>query len=633
MKKKSMLLTLSLISSVSLGALASCGSLIPELNEKDGVVLTYNGTEYTIDDMYKEYDGSIDSAKAYYNTLKDLFVQIVVDDTALIETTVENKIDDFYETARDNASANGTSEKEEIEKAFETEGVEDEEELRHKYTLEEKKSTNTTNLESDKNVLTYRKDYINNNSPYVAKHILVKVDASSTDLYNGKISADDAYQIYNVVKGLASTSTYKNFGEVALRLSEDGSNTTYGLLTSPMEITTSYVNEFKLGLYARDYLFNPNVKDNAGSTQDKTNLVENTNMPTDAEEVLNVQDIIGNQDFVKDESGTGVAAFGIPVSAALDLGTYAETTKSSADLTVEDAVELNYPRNIIYNHYFNNRSVSYIYLDSETEAQATNLGIDTSRFVQVPNLQLVEYVDDKTGDVGNQTTTTGVKLVQNAKVLADEKGNPIMVTRAGTSGDSGYEGIHFIVTAFDPFESVETQISNPVSESKYDYTSLFEGLTTNEDKASAVRQDYFNLTIPSLNTSDTTVYNPSLITSLTATESKNYSTLANAVRTALKNSYGTNLEFVQYNLNKTEAVNKGAVIPEAVDELVTSYINATMDNKLYQDKKSLASSWEDYLQLVDLQKSLSNRILPNSCIDEFMSGTITKGGVCDVSNN
>ena len=636
MKKKLTFACLSLVGSISIGALASCsGSKIPHLNEVEGLYLTYNGVKYTIDETFNEYENTLESAKAYYNALSDIFVQIAVDTTALIENDVNDKVDSFYKTAKDNAATNGTSEKEEIEKAFETEGVSTEQELREKYMLEIKTTENDKTFESDKSLLTFRTDYIDNKSPYVTKHILVKVDATSSNLYDGKISEDNAYKLSNVVLGLASTTTYKNFGEVAQRLSDDSSASTYGLISAPMEVTTSFVNEYKLGLYAQDYLFNSKVTDSAMSS-DKTNLVERTNMPTkeNSKGILDVESVIGNVNRQSD-FGTGItadtpSAYGIPVSAAIELANYASTVKSDDNKTVEEASEVNYPRNIIFNHYFNNRSISYIYLDDEnslTQQALSDGTISESKFATL-NINLIQY-----GDYESESEkTTGVTQIGNKKILTDENGHPILVTRAGSSGDSGYEGVHFIVANFDPFESVATQVTTPKSPTdSYDYTTLFEGLTTDQEKVAAVRNDYFNLTIPSLSIDDKTIYNPSLITSITATESKYYNTLAEAVRTALKDTYGSNLEFKKYSTNKQTAVSKGAVIPENVDALVEKYIAAAILDSNFTQERSLQDSWKSYLQLVDLQQSLSNRILPNECINQFKTNTIVKGGVCDVS--
>lgn len=639
MKNKLTIACLSLICSFSLASVASCSdSKIPQLSEQNGLYLTYNGTKYDFDELYGEYDGTMTQAKAYYDALNDIFIQIAVDTTALIENDINDKVDSFYETAKDNAKTNGTSEKEEIEKAFNSENVKNEEELRQKYSLEIKTTENNKTFESDKTLLTYRNDYVEKTSPYVTKHILVKVDASSSNLYDGKISEDNAYKLSNVITGLASNTTYKNFGEVAQRLSDDSSASSYGLISAPMEISTSFVNEYKLGLYAQDYLFNSKVADSTMS-KDRKNLVERTSMPvepSDKNENLTVQEVLGNQGRRVDVGDSLTAdtnyAFGIPVSAALNLAKFASVTKSKNDTKVKDATEINYPRNIIFNHYFNNRGISYIYLDednTDTQTAMTSGTIDGSKFVSIDSINLVEYTDTGSGD----NISTGLKNVGKKKILVDERNNPILVTRAGTSGDSGYEGIHFITYNFNPFESVNDRVTTPAPENKkYDYTKVFENLTTDEEKVKAVRSDYFNLTIPSLSTTDTTIYNPSLITSITASESRYYNTLAEAVRTALKNTYGTHLDFKKFETNMATAISKGATLDDNIKKIVQSYIDATVADSAFSQERSLSDSWLNYLRLVDLQESLSSRILPNSCINEFYeTGKITEGGVCDAT--
>lgn len=653
-KNKTSIAALSLIGSLTLGVLASCNSSrIPSLKEEDGVILNYGDNKITIDDVFGSYtnDNIATSAKAYYTAVSDIFTQIAVETTTVLQNDVDDKVESFYKTAKDNATTNGTSNKEEIEKAFANEGVKNEEQLRQKYMVDAKKSQNTKNFETDNHILTYRSDYINEKSPYVTRHILVKVDASGTNIYNGKISEANAYKIANVVKGLSSSESFRSFGEVAERFSDDGSSANYGLLTDPMDITTSFVNEFKLGLYAQDYLFNSNVNDN-GYTKDRTNLIDRTEIVTENNPLANeltVESVLGNKGvkLTDDSTNDKLSAFGIPLSAVLDLEKYAEKTKSDkTNSSVDNASEDNYPRNILFNHYFNNHGISYIYLDKNAAEYKNTYGftVDESRFGTFTNINLVEYSDKTQGAV----TSTAIKSVgSDKKILTDGNGKPILVTRAGTgstssdssdgsdSSSSGYEGIHFITTDFDPFESVDTKVDTPTVDKKYDYSKLFENITDNAEKVQVVRNDFFNLTIPSLSSTDTTVYNPSLITSVTATESKNYNTLADAVRTALKGTYGTTLEYKQYEINKKAAEDKGAKLNEEIDKLIQEYITTQINEYNYSNSKTLRDAWESYLNQVSLQKEFSTRILPSSCINEFLNADvdgIDKGSVCYVKN-
>ena len=83
------------------------------------------------------------------------------------------------------------------------------------------------------------------------------------------------------------------------------------------------------------------------------------------------------------------------------------------------------PRNVIFNQYLNDHALGVIRKGDST--------ISSDRFQWVSGL--------------SANTTDEAE-----KILCDEAGRPILVTRAGTgSGEEGYQGIHLIVIQKSPF--------------------------------------------------------------------------------------------------------------------------------------------------------------------------------------
>ena len=255
MKKR--LLTLSLVSLMSATFLGSCAS--DPYTWKEGVLITVNGKDIKVDDIYGEYNNNIDGAKAYYEAINNILVWLVQPTTAAMESEVQAKIDDFNQPVSDNAKTNGTSEKEERETLLASSGFKTMEQLRNSYVLEQKQKANENAFYDDDTYLG-EKDangdrkydglihkFIEEYHPYHVRHILVKVDASSDQIVDGKISEDDAKQLANVYSRL--TSGEETFGEVARAASDDTSSAANFGDTGIMSTSTSFVNEFKYAIY------------------------------------------------------------------------------------------------------------------------------------------------------------------------------------------------------------------------------------------------------------------------------------------------------------------------------------------------------------------------------------------------
>lgn len=401
--KKGRRITSLITSLLSLATLASCKDeyKYPDAKWKDGVIVNVGGKDMTFDEFYDLLKDSKGSISAMYSVAKNVLAQLVTPVTDSIRNTVETKINDLQNTWKTNARTNQTSKKEEMEKTFDSENVEDLDELRSKYIAQEQNTANSNEFydinvdgKTNKDYKYYisedmTKTYVNKQAPYHVSHILVKVDASEArdGWWDGKISSDDAKQIDNVVSMLTQSDSFGSIAQIAS--DDEGSAKQYGeLYTSgdsamvAMEKTTSYINEFKLGLYAYEAFLNPKISQSSAQDKVKASLrvpgkAETNEGGHSYENETAVKDTIkeiaiGGKSVLDPTTAkptnhtSGSYAFGIPISAAFTLGYVADTDKNIVTKnSVDFANESQYPRNILFNKYFNYHGVSFLYDDSD----------------------------------------------------------------------------------------------------------------------------------------------------------------------------------------------------------------------------------------------------------------------------
>lgn len=570
MKKR--LLTLSLVSLMSAAMITSCSS--DPYTWKEGVLLSIDGKEYKVSDIFADYDSNIDGARAYYEAINNVLVWINQDMTSTMEDSVDAKMDDFEKSVSDNASNNGTSEKEEREALLTSLGFETMEELRNSYILEIKKTENNDDFYSDE---AYTKDnglidnLIENYHPYHVRHVLVNIDASGDAIVDGLISEDDSKQLSNVVERLASGE--ESFGQVAQTSSDDTNSAAIFGDVGIMTTQTSFVSEFKYGLYAYDAYFNPTL-----SAEQKAAAKAALAIPNEADGVI------------------GENLYGIPSYAFDKFDEYADVTKSSDKTTVEYASEVNYPRNIIFNKYLNNHGTSLIYYANE-DGTVVNESDVPSRYKKFENTTLLV---NSNGD-NELETTERIKVEGTKYILCDEAGNPILVTRAGDgNGESGYQGIHFIIAQRDPF--------------------------IDSDKV----KDYYTLDIPSTTTNLEDDAEPTYINFINTTDRSVYTKRQGLIKEAANASYA-NINFEIFRTNLAAAQKEHNVkINGDIMNLVNKYIASVEDTSASNTAENYEKSWTTYLDKLSLHQSLNGRILPEGCITEFENGEINRSGVCYV---
>ena len=661
--KRSLSLAMSILAIASLTACDDDYNY-PDAKWKEGIIVNVDGKDYKYDEIYQLFDNSKGSAQAYFNVAKNILAQLVTPKTDTMLSNVDTKINDLKNTWKTNARTNNTSYKEEQEKTFDSENVEDLDELREKYISQQQVEKNSQDFyEINANGVTdpsytyyiseqMTKDYVTNQAPYHVSHVLVKVDASSDGegYWNGKITADNAKKIGNAVRMLASSDS---FGSVAQLVSEDeGSAKMYGELVTTtegsqsvaMEKTTSYINEFKLGLYAYEAYLNPKTKAAEVNTAVRASL----RVPGQAaaSSSFDYENDTAVSELITDGTLVGKnGAFGIPLSKAITLGYIADVEKNIVDGSkVDYASETQYPRNILFNNYFNYHGVNFLYDDSDTyEAEflkdAIEVGAHSDKTILTLNdvkdklpskYAEYEYVKGQLSkiDAGKFKTVEGIsdnlynydfdaftkksvltKIPTSKRILVekDTDTNPVIIVRGGSSG---YQGIHFIVVNNDPFVN---------SQNTYQYyrTNIPDA---SADPASAKSADYST--------------NPSLINYVKADINSNttYNARRDAVVAAVKAS-DSNIDFRLYeeNIKKFGADKFNELLGDYAG-IINKYIEITKESSELGKNSSLDESWETYIQTLALQEEITPRgLVPEVCVSAFEGGNyLTLEGICHV---
>ena len=661
--KRSLSLAMSIL---AIASLTACNDdyNYPDAKWKEGIIVNVDGKDYKYDEIYQLFDNSKGSAQAYFNVAKNILAQLVTPKTDTMLSNVDTKINDLKNTWKTNARTNNTSYKEEQEKTFDSENVEDLDELREKYISQQQVEKNSQDFyEINANGVTdpsytyyiseqMTKDYVTNQAPYHVSHVLVKVDASSDGegYWNGKITADNAKKIGNAVRMLASSDS---FGSVAQLVSEDeGSAKMYGELVTTtegsqsvaMEKTTSYINEFKLGLYAYEAYLNPKTKAAEVNTAVRASL----RVPGQAaaSSSFDYKNDTAVSELITDGTLVGKnGAFGIPLSKAITLGYIADVEKNIVDGSkVDYASETQYPRNILFNNYFNYHGVNFLYDDSDTYeaeflADAIEVGAHSGETILTLNdvknklpskYAEYEYVKGQLSkiDAGKFKTVEGIsdnlynydfdaftkksvltKIPTSKRILVekDTDTNPVVIVRGGSSG---YQGIHFIVVNNDPFVN---------SQNTYQYyrTNIPDA---SADPASAKSADYST--------------NPSLINYVKADINSNttYNARRDAVVAAVKAS-DSNIDFRLYeeNIKKFGADKFNELLGDYAG-IINKYIEITKESSELGKNSSLDESWETYIQTLALQEEITPRgLVPEVCVSAFEGGNyLTLEGICHV---
>ena len=551
------LLTLSMVGLLSIG-LASCSDVSKKENEGKQVIVTIKDTDYTADELLEDYSKSSDGVNAFYNAIYDVLVrnhEAITDD---MTQNVDTKIDSFVKTVRSNANTNGKTYKAQLSDELEDKGLESLEELREVYMLEQQK-TKFEDSWYDSHESTLKNDYLEAKTPYHIRHILVKTNGAGTSLYDGKISEDEAIKLSNVIQRLADGT--ESFGQIAQQASDDtGSAAKYGSV-GIMDQDTGFVNEFKLGIFAYDaYLNSKNtVTDAAAKLNIPSKVLDETN---DADKNESLGGVMTSYDV----KSTVTSVNEIPYQKVLDLETYADE-----DDTIDNQIyvpnlpqyagnvgttinESYYPRNILFNNYFNDHGLSVIVNDGSFTGTSAN-------WKNIPELS-------------------------SKPVLTDGQ-NPILVARGG-SGDS-YQGIHLMSIEQSPFwyDSEDLQ-----------FTKFADGEAPSQE---TFLENYYSTNIPA--TSSTDVSKDQRYVTFVKSNRDTYSTRADEIKNLVK-EFDPNVSyklFEELAFNADGSLKAGLSIDEDILSSIKELIASKRTANEISESKTNEEAWTSYVQLLKLQ--------------------------------
>ena len=564
-------LTFGLIAALlSVGALAACN----EVTEAEGVVLSYtdangNKLDYTAADLFGSYQVGTSVANTDFTHIKEALIRKYYETGSgkssldSLKKKANNDVDGYKKEAKKNAETNGTSYDAEWEKILKSQDVENLDELFDKMLYNREKEdfdsygfygksaavknqerdgkayvTENGNIKYDErgNAVLSDKDffpastdfgeaskgYLEDQMPYHVTHVLLPVSGTSeTNATTATINANEAQNlgefIIKLAKGNKAAGSHNTtFNDIAKDYKGDpGSAANYGDL-GIMDFSTSFVQGFQYGVYAYDAYFNTATNAYADAKGLKDNL-----RPSADGEYYNAagEKVALSTAFeaggIYDEIGE------IPFGVALALSNEdVYSNFPTLGYRVNNGSETYFPRNILFNKYFNTHKIAVITPDSipfNNYAVESLDGNGNKIIHYVPNAQEAEakadvltgadfttekkvdgvgaYLTDEYPGFSRKVSIGGAKR----NVLTTEKGQVVLAVR----GDSGTAGVHFIVVDRSPLSGYGSKLDNDefveITEAEYNANANTSDVTS--------LSEYYSMLNPVLDRADATYAN------------------------------------------------------------------------------------------------------------------------------
>ncbi len=665
-----------------------------------GNILTYtdsngNVVGYTAEELLGSYqaDGSALSTefdKIYEVLIRKYYAQ---ESQATVYQNIlanaQNAVRSDMETAQNNASSNGTTYEAELQDILDGYDVDNLDELLEYYIYNGtgtgendfvgEKGTFETDFYAD-NVDAIRdgsvdgldgtdmlfaeseeygqgnEGWLKEEIPYHVRHVLIEVSASYSDFVTGEISQSDARALSTAIFSLAganSTGTAEaanrlTFGQIALNQSADSSSAAnYGDLGL---MSDSYVSEFRLGVYAYESLYNQETKATEYGAKNVYKITPGLTKEATSQADVDEDQTVGYGDSETtvydffDELGIGT----IPYGAAVALATVGENgweTDEDSQL-VNDGIATTYPRNILFNKYFNKHNVCVI-TPNEIAFNDSNISADS---------EIGEHSNEYATLPGFQYDTTdilpGINGEYNDNVLTNEKGQIILAVRAGTSD---YSGIHFIVIERSGLSQWGTTTTTT------DGVSKVSDLTEEDDEVADLSEYYTVHTTSESsyptddngNQLDTYVnFNTQTVTG--GSSSNNQSTRVSDIRSEIENYCDAISTYIFQQLMEegTEDGAKIQFLDESLEADMQRYIRLRRTAADDEEFDEMEDDWKTYAELLLAQQSYRSvgyeedgsvdngrpYLVPEKCAIGFKkankdtTGDWSEGGVCYYAN-
>ena len=570
MKKKK--ISVGLVSGfIAALALTACGGV----TSSDDAIVTYTGYEgeqvkVLTNTVYNKYRQTSDGISKFYSAILESIIRYEFDSSsgtvykktnAQIKTEAENNVTGAKQKAEENAKTNNTSYSTEWDAILSSYGVEDEEGLLEHFIYELEKEELQDKYFSD-NKLALTKEYLGVDDagegvasnvkgafPYHIRHILINVADGATDYYHGVVTTEQAKKIGNVIDYL--TDSKYTFAEVAKKLSGDEGSAAKGGDVGIMTPTTSFVDEFKLGIYAYDNVFagrteNAAIRKGLGLNEEITiGQYDKTTGDTTIAKTT-IKDEIARLELTK-----------VPYDAFKRIGQEAETELVNGK-KVNDGNANYYPRNIYWNNYLNFHNPFVI----------TNQKINADG-----SLSVDESITDFT--CWSDPDDAGVRYLKAYNGAG--KDQQIII------GVRGSYGIHLMITQKSIYDFNDGKSANPSLEEYY--TTYVPGDANYPQWEGADKSTYVNY----INTDEASEYN----------------TRANEIKTAIK-SFDSTYDYRLYELLTSGENGRSKITFNNTDgydlgDAIAKYIAATRANNKNSATKNLTSSWKGYLELINGQ--------------------------------
>ena len=440
MKKSKLSITL-VTSFIAAMALTACNEVTA--SKEALVTFTPYGSKEAIslitDDVYQAYRGTSSGVTKFYEKILEVLIRYQFKENNFdkgelkyseIESWAKNQVQEQKDKAKANAKSNGTKYDDEWKSILDSHNVDDADGLKEHFIYDKEKEVitnwyadNTDNAEALKNEFLgidangQKVDSkVKAAMPYHIRHILVKVDEAGNaqeKFYKGTISEAQAKLLADTVSTLASGKY--TFSQVASMYSEDGSASSGGDVGIMTNAATSgslgMVNEFQLGLYAYDNLY------------DATNAADGA--------AAAIKEGLGITDDVK--AALPANAVEVPYEAFVKIGEAAKVTADKEGNKLANGSTAVYPRNILWNKYLNLHNVFVI----------KNAKVGANKF------GATDAADEFDNLCGSGEYDASLANFDPNGYLCDENGNTIIGVR------SQY-GIHFMI----------------IEKSMYDYADL-----------------------------------------------------------------------------------------------------------------------------------------------------------------
>ena len=570
MKKSKLSITL-VTGFIAAMALAACSDVTS--NKKAIVTFTPYGSKEKValltNDVYAAYKDTTNGISKFYDKILEVLIRYEFKEKGFkgemnyeeIEKWAANQVKEQKETASKNAKNNGTNYDTEWESILDSKNVEDEKGLKEYYIYDKEKSVIETWFADEYTADALKSEFLGLDAqgqstekevrsamPYHIRHILVKVEEASADekFYKGTVSEEQANKIFKIVETLAKGE--KSFTETAL-MSEDTSNEKggdVGIVTNvASSVGQTMVNEFRLGLYAYDNIYDAtNAADAAAAT---------------------IQKGLGINQKVKDALPANVVE--VPYEAFVNLGKYADVTADANNTKLAGGSTALFPRNIIWNKYFNLHNVFVI----KNAKKADYSALANPR--------------DEFDNLASSTVYDATLPRFNAQgYLVDEKGNVIVGVRSQF-------GIHFMV----------------IEESMYDYAEF---------------ATYYDTKLPGEEGYDKDAR--SYVNYIRSADFQDYKTRSDDITKAIK-GFDQTYDYRIYNYLKSQVTIEFKDAAKGLGDKIDEYIKAQQENNMYKQDEGLAEDWRTYTEMLALQeKNRDAQYTTKNAITGEISPTLTR---------